>query len=95
MALQDKAAYNEYMRVYMKRRYYEKRQIFTDALGGKCEKCGGRNNLEFDHVNPDAKSFTIGKGWSTTDDRLIAEIAKCRLLCKECHTDRHDNGSFV
>ena len=43
--------------------------------------------LEFDHINPEEKSFSIsqavklGRSWSEVE----AEIKKCRVLCANCH----------
>ena len=57
--LKDKAQYNEYMRVYMKRMWDDRRKAAIDHLGGKCVHCGTSHGLEFDHIDPLTKSFTI------------------------------------
>jgi 5-methylcytosine-specific restriction endonuclease McrA len=83
--LKDKAQYNEYMRLYMKRMWNERRKLAVDHLGGKCVKCGSVHKLEFDHIDPSTKSFTIASRPSASNKRFWEEIAKCQLLCEECH----------
>jgi hypothetical protein len=54
-----------------------------------CSICGYKNHpvaLDFDHLNPLEKSFTIGaKYTSVAFDSLMDEIKKCRVLCANCH----------
>ena len=54
-----------------------------------CTLCGYKNHpvaLDFDHLNPLEKSFTIGtKYTSVSFDSLMDEIKKCRVLCANCH----------
>ena len=55
----------------------------VDYKGGKCEKCDYSkcvDALEFHHIDPNEKDFTIGgKSWSF--DRLKSEVDKCILVC--------------
>lgn len=67
------------------------------ARGGKCECCGYDKNLavlEFHHINPDEKEFQIDmRHFSNTNiERLQLELAKCRLLCANCHREIHNQG---
>ena len=61
--------------------------------GGQCEDCGYRghpNSLEFHHLDPATKEFTISRYIAQFGyERLIAEAAKCVLLCANCHRIRH------
>jgi len=53
-----------------------------------CEHCGYREDaraLQFDHIDPATKSFTIGSSSHLAWERVVAEIAKCRVLCANCH----------
>lgn len=51
--------------------------------GKRCVRCGSTKKLELDHKDPDAKvSHCI---WSWRESRRMAEIAKCQILCHECH----------
>ena len=56
-----------------------------------CTDCGVRYNpwqMQWDHVGTD-KEFTIGsKVIDYSWDRVLAEIAKCDLVCANCHADR-------
>ena len=71
------------------------RSEFLDLIrkhrGGKCERCGYNfylGALEFHHIVPDEKDFTIGD----RDFRLkdcIAETKKCVLICANCHREVH------
>lgn len=73
----------------MLKRYHKRRQYAIILLGGKCVKCGSKKNLEFDHIKPEDKLFTIAKLWSCPEDIFLQEINKCELKCKTCHTERH------
>lgn len=79
---------NEYMRVYMLNRYRERRSDALARFGNKCTKCGSSEDLEFDHIDPSTKSFTIGKLWSVSEARFEEELKKCQLLCQTCHSEK-------
>lgn len=69
--------------------------------GGSCVACGYNKcieALEFDHVEPKDKKYTV----SSMRDKLmpaLEEAAKCLLLCCRCHRERHagllDIGAFM
>lgn len=77
---------NTYMRGYLNKRYRVKIQEAKNHLGGQCVDCGTIEQLEFDHIDPAQKSFTITVGWSRAD--FWSEVAKCVLRCKPCHAVR-------
>lgn len=53
------------------------------AEHGPCVNCGSTDRLELDHIDPFAKiSHSV---WSWRKDRRDAELAKCQVLCHECH----------
>lgn len=59
--------------------------------GGKCEICGYNRcpeALEFHHINPEEKSFTIS-GNSRSFNTLKLEADKCILVCSNCHKEIH------
>lgn len=70
------------------KRYHLKRKQRIEDLGGSCYICGEKENLEFDHINPDIKEVPISKYWDTK--KAEAELIKCQLLCKTCHDKKHE-----
>lgn len=71
------------------------RSGFLDLLrkshGGKCERCGYNNYLgalDFHHINPNEKDFTIGNRNFKLKE-CVEEIKKCVLLCSNCHREIH------
>ena len=89
MPQKDKQAYNAYMREYILKKYHRRMAEAKQQFGNKCIVCGFTEDLEFDHIDPDKKSFTIGKMWSLSNAKLQIELAKCQLLCGPCHDDKH------
>ena len=81
----DKENYNAYMRKYMLDRYFKVREKILILLGGKCSLCDSTENLEIDHIDYKEKKFNIAKFHSVTEEKLLEEVAKCRLLCADCH----------
>ena len=58
-----------------------------------CKDCGGTflpHQMDFDHRDPTTKSF--GLTWSramlASRQRLLEEIAKCDIVCANCHAGR-------
>jgi len=59
-----------------------------------CEVCGENHPacLEFHHIDPQAKEFEIGRMRAKSSwTKLKDEIAKCRVLCANCHRKEHWN----
>ena len=75
----------EYVRAYMARRRSKHRAILIERLGGACVDCGATEGLQFDHKDPEAKTFTIGQRLGYALEALEAEADKCELRCAECH----------
>ena len=59
----------------------------------RCERCGesALECLHFHHRDPAEKdldlSLAIARGWAK--ERILAEIAKCEVLCANCHMKHH------
>jgi hypothetical protein len=74
-----------------------RRQKLIKMSGGSCQICGYNKCqavLVFHHRNPDEKEFTITTqhlvyAW----ERIMNEWKKCDLLCCNCHTEVHYNGT--
>jgi 5-methylcytosine-specific restriction endonuclease McrA len=77
------------MRQYMKERYYRRRAAAIAQLGGKCVQCGSSEGLEIDHIDPEEKSYDIGRIIAThSEEKVQTELKKCQLLCKDCHLEK-------
>ena len=81
-----------------RRRRVERKQRLVEIRGGRCEDCGYDVSiaaLEFHHRNSKTKDFGVGN-FNGSWERLVAEAAKCDLLCANCHRLRHRyRGSIV
>lgn len=60
---------------------------------GPCVKCRSSNRLEIDHVDPKTKDSRLKKQhtntiWSWSRERRKIELAKCQVLCYECHKEK-------
>ena len=63
--------------------------------GKKCEICGYsrcQEALDFHHLNPKEKDFSISDRNLPTSDwpRIKNELDKCILVCANCHREIHD-----
>lgn len=80
---------NKFDRLAYERRYYaERRQLAISYLGGCCVWCGAVDNLEFDHINPEHKLFTISSYVTHKWEKLKPELDKCQLLCHQHHLEK-------
>jgi len=66
--------------------------IFDFLLEHACVDCGETNPivLEFDHIDPKEKSFTIGEATNQFHAKfdfntIVEEISKCLVRCSNCH----------
>ena len=69
------------------------KQKLVELFGGCCKKCGYnrcQEALQFHHLDPKTKSFTIAhKGKCRDWQVMVAEAEKCILLCANCHAEAH------
>lgn len=91
MGRKNRDEYNEYMRNYMLKRYHERMSKARIEFGNKCFICNSIDNLEFDHIDPSIKDFTIGRMWSVSESKFREELSKCQLLCGKCHIEKHES----
>lgn len=81
----------EYNQVWQKQRNIKVKQfIFNYLSNNPCVKCGETDVmvLEFDHMVAEQKSFNLGRAHMQAKmniDTLAKEIAKCQVLCSNCH----------
>jgi hypothetical protein len=77
MPYSDPAKQTEYQRQWMAKRR-------ADWFEGKvCVECGAAGELDLDHKDP--KKKVSHRIWSWSEERRLAELAKCRPLCIPCH----------
>lgn len=80
------------------REVHERRGRIRDFVRGlkegkSCQHCGFSNPLALDFHHRDAshKDLALAKvieqGWG--EERILAEVAKCDLLCANCHRIEH------
>ncbi len=73
----------------------EKREWFNNEVlkGKSCIKCGESHIgcLDFHHRDPKEKEFGLGTiiRQNIKKDRILEEIAKCDILCSNCHRKLH------
>jgi transposase len=81
----------------IRRRARVRAQVIADA-GGRCAICGYDSNpaaLQFHHIEPATKDFTLRNGDTRSLDRMRAEAAKCVLLCANCHAEVESGSAQV
>lgn len=88
--------YKEHKEIYAERlvekRRRNKKYIDDIKAKSKCKKCGFKHPaaLQFHHRDPSIKDDTVSHGtahWGLK--RLKLEIAKCDILCANCHCIKH------
>ena len=76
-----------------KRRYWRSQLRMLERLKRRpCADCGGvfpGCAMDFDHRDPAQKRYTVSRmvGRAGTA-RIMAEVAKCDIVCANCHRDR-------
>ncbi len=75
------------------------KQRAVAAMGGACRSCGRSEPvaaLEFHHLEPGRKEFAIStEGTPRSWPRIEAELAKCVLLCANCHREVHAGARIL
>lgn len=76
-------------------RWRDRKIKYIRQLGGKCQCCGYELNdhnssvFHFHHINPQEKEYVWTKLRLFSDDKIQRELAKCQLLCANCHSLVH------
>jgi hypothetical protein len=79
---------SDYIKKYMLKRYWKRRNETLEKLGGCCRICKTKEKLELDHIDPNSKSFEISQIWNYRKEVFNKEIEKCQILCKKCHIEK-------
>lgn len=78
MSYKDKEKQREYCRLWTQNR--RKKWL---SENGPCIKCGSWEKLEIDHIDRTQK--WSHKIWSYSEEKRLLELAKCQVLCSDCH----------
>lgn len=79
-------------------RQHQQRQRAADYIWeikrkSGCQKCPERDPcaIDFHHRDPDEKEYSASKMISNkwNNDRIDAEVAKCDIICANCHRKEH------
>lgn len=88
----------DFIRYARTRRTNFRQEIQAIKLERGCADCGYNAHpaaLDFDHRKGEVKLFTIGAvGSSQSREALLAEIAKCDVVCANCHRIRTDGRGW-
>lgn len=87
MPIKDLEARRAYAREWAMERRREQME------GRSCEWCGSTEDLEFHHRDPSQKVAHKFRTWSR--ERAAVEIAKCIVLCSDCHHRGHAEARRV
>jgi hypothetical protein len=76
-------------RAYQRERAARAREEWIKE-NGPCKRCGRRDQLEIDHVDRTDKELRASQVWHLAKDnpKRVAELAKCQVLCTDCHLDK-------
>lgn len=70
------------------------KELAVEYKGGSCVKCGYSKclrALEFHHINPSEKDFSISADGNTRSfEKLKVELDKCIMVCANCHREIHE-----
>ena len=86
----DKTQYD-----HLKKFRQDRKRKLIEYKGGRCERCGYDKciaALDFHHIDPSEKEFSLGSGHTGTSrswESVLAEVDKCMLLCANCHRELH------
>lgn len=72
----------------VRRRHHKVRRILIAEAGGCCAVCGYDRcviNLHFHHVDPATKAFNMSMAAGKSEATYRTEMAKCVLVCANCH----------
>jgi predicted transcriptional regulator len=70
------------------------KKLAIDYKGGSCQRCGYNKcdgALEFHHLDPTKKDFSISSSGNTRAWEVIKkELDKCIMVCANCHREIHE-----
>jgi len=74
-------------RRWIRRRRQVRALLAQLRSAGACQVCGEDDPLvlDFHHVEPAGKRFTVGNFGRRTVSAVRVEVSKCALVCANCH----------
>jgi hypothetical protein len=69
----------------------EKRRVRNEAKAAPCADCGVQYPyyvMDFDHRPDEVKLFEMSDSYTLRMELMLAEIAKCDVVCANCHRER-------
>lgn len=72
----------------------EVKECVLKAFGSECGICGYNKcneALEFHHLIPEKKDFSISSFKFENISKIIYELKKCICVCGNCHREIHNN----
>jgi hypothetical protein len=66
-------------------------------VGRVCVLCGEAQlgKLDFHHIDPSVKKFTVCSTAIRSQKAILEEIAKCEVRCRSCHRKLHQPRSIT
>ena len=71
--------------------FKRRRQLVIEAKQKPCFDCGIEYPyyvMDFDHREGESKKFSLYKISGATINKILTEIAKCDVVCANCHRER-------
>lgn len=89
---QCRLCYNERAAMYQERQRQRRREWMDELKSGPCADCGHTFPpvcMDFDHLGDDKTQIVSRLVYGNASKaRVLAEIAKCELVCSNCHRIR-------
>jgi hypothetical protein len=65
--------------------------VKQERLKNGCSVCGMYHPavMDFHHLDPNKKEFTIAKSRTKSESKFLEELDKCVVLCSNCHRILH------
>ena len=77
---------------YVKKSRHNLKRRLLYVMGDKCCICGYNkcpSALEFHHLDPEQKDFTLAKNANVAFEKAAQELRKTILVCANCHREIH------